>query len=124
MIAISLQSGSSGNCTYVEAGGVKLLFDAGLPGRETGARLTRYGFDIRAVEALVISHDHADHARCAGVLHRMYGIPLCATRGTLKESSRCIGRLTRALSTSGRGAAASTGRASTTVRAGFALAPV
>ena len=33
MIAISLQSGSNGNCIYVEAGGVKLLFDAGISGR-------------------------------------------------------------------------------------------
>jgi len=28
MIACSLQSGSNGNCIYVEAGGVRLLFDA------------------------------------------------------------------------------------------------
>jgi hypothetical protein len=29
---ISLQSGSNGNCVYVEAGSVKLLFDAGISG--------------------------------------------------------------------------------------------
>ena len=32
MKVISLQSGSSGNCIYVEAGGVRLLFDAGITG--------------------------------------------------------------------------------------------
>jgi len=95
MIAISLQSGSNGNCTYVDAGGVRLLFDAGLPGRETRDRLRRHGRDICKVDALIISHDHADHARCAGVLHRMYGIPLYATHGTLEESAPRIGRVTR-----------------------------
>ena len=30
MRVISLQSGSNGNCIYVEADGVKLLFDAGI----------------------------------------------------------------------------------------------
>ena len=32
MQVISLQSGSNGNCIYVEAAGVRLLFDAGLSG--------------------------------------------------------------------------------------------
>ena len=32
MKVISLQSGSNGNCIYVEANGVKLLFDAGISG--------------------------------------------------------------------------------------------
>jgi len=32
MKVISLQSGSNGNCMYVEANGVKLLFDAGISG--------------------------------------------------------------------------------------------
>ncbi|GAG14109.1 unnamed protein product, partial [marine sediment metagenome] len=32
MRAISLQSGSNGNCIYVEADGVKLLLDSGISG--------------------------------------------------------------------------------------------
>ena len=32
MKVISFQSGSNGNCMYVEANGVKLLFDAGISG--------------------------------------------------------------------------------------------
>lgn len=32
MKAISLQSGSNGNSTYVEASGIRLLFDAGIGG--------------------------------------------------------------------------------------------
>jgi predicted metallo-beta-lactamase superfamily hydrolase len=35
MKVISLQSGSNGNCIYVEADGVKLLIDAGISGIQT-----------------------------------------------------------------------------------------
>ena len=39
MIAISLQSGSNGNCIYVETCGKKLLFDAGISSVQTEEHL-------------------------------------------------------------------------------------
>ena len=39
MRVISLQSGSNGNAIYVEAGGVRLLFDAGVSGSSVRERL-------------------------------------------------------------------------------------
>ncbi len=90
MHAISLQSGSSGNCIYVETCGVRLLFDAGITGIQTEERLAAHGRDIRAVDAVIISHDHSDHVRHAGVLHRKYGIPVYVTPATLAAASaRC-----------------------------------
>lgn len=83
MIAISLQSGSNGNCIYVEADGVKLLFDAGISGRCAEDRLTEHGRDIRDVDALIISHDHADHVRSAGVYQRKFDLPIYVTPATL-----------------------------------------
>jgi phosphoribosyl 1,2-cyclic phosphodiesterase len=80
--AIALQSGSSGNCIYVEAGGVKLLFDAGINGKQAEARLAVHGRDIREVDALIISHDHSDHIRCAGIYQRKYGMPVYVTQKT------------------------------------------
>ncbi len=80
--AIALQSGSNGNCIYVEAGGVKLLFDAGINGRQAETRLAAHGRDIRRVDAVIISHDHFDHVRHAGVYQRKYGLPLYITRKT------------------------------------------
>jgi phosphoribosyl 1,2-cyclic phosphodiesterase len=80
--AIALQSGSNGNCIYVEAGGVKLLFDAGINGGQAEARLASYGRDIREVDALIISHDHGDHIRHAGVYQRKFGLPLYVTPKT------------------------------------------
>ena len=63
MHVISLQSGSNGNCIYVEAGGRKLLFDAGISGSQAQQRLVRHGRDVAEADALLISHDHVDHSR-------------------------------------------------------------
>ncbi|MEW5745869.1 MAG: MBL fold metallo-hydrolase [Nitrospirota bacterium] len=86
MRAISLQSGSNGNCIYVEAGRVKLLFDAGICGIEAARRLAAQGRDIREVDGVIISHDHADHVRYAGVYQRKYGLPLYITPRTLERA--------------------------------------
>jgi phosphoribosyl 1,2-cyclic phosphodiesterase len=93
---ISLQSGSNGNCIYVEAGGVRLLFDAGISGTTAAERLALHGRDIRQVDALIISHDHSDHIRSAGIFQRKFGIPLYATQRTLSAAqTRCsLGKLT------------------------------
>lgn len=98
MIAISLQSGSNGNCTYVEAGGVRLLIDAGISGVQAQRRLALFGVDIRHVDALIVSHDHVDHSRCAGIYGRKYGLPVYVTRRTLRAASRrCdLGRIPEA----------------------------
>ncbi len=93
--AIALQSGSNGNCIYVEALGVRLLFDAGLSGRRARQGLEAFGIDIRGVDALLISHDHSDHARCAGVYHRLFDLPVYMTPKTLRASQtrQSLGRL-------------------------------
>lgn len=95
MIAISLQSGSNGNCIYVEANGVKLLFDAGICGVRAETRLRAYKRDIRNVNALIISHDHADHINYAGVYQRKYGLPIYITPRTLykAETEKKLGKL-------------------------------
>jgi len=82
MITFSLQSGSNGNAIYVEADGVRLLFDAGISGRQAALRMAAHGRDIREVDALILSHDHADHTRCAGIYQRKYGLPIHLTRKT------------------------------------------
>lgn len=88
MKVISLQSGSNGNCICVEAGGVKLLFDAGISGRDVRERLAQHGRDVAAVDALLISHDHVDHCGNMGVLNRMFGLPIYATAKTYQAATR------------------------------------
>lgn len=86
MLMISLQSGSNGNCIYVESGDVRLLFDAGISGACAEERLAAHGRDIRKVQAAIISHDHGDHIRSAGIFQRKYGIPLYVTPRTLSAA--------------------------------------
>jgi phosphoribosyl 1,2-cyclic phosphodiesterase len=86
MKVISLQSGSNGNCIYVETAGQKLLFDAGISGVAAQRRLESHGIDIRRVDAVFISHDHSDHSRCAGVFLRKFGLPIFATKETLRAA--------------------------------------
>jgi phosphoribosyl 1,2-cyclic phosphodiesterase len=90
---IALQSGSNGNCIYVEGGGVSVLFDAGIGGREARRRLGLYGREIGSAAALVLSHDHSDHARSAGVFHRMFGLPLRMTGLTEEFVGYRLGRV-------------------------------
>ncbi len=88
MICISLQSGSNGNAIYVEADGVRLLFDAGISGTQAEGRLRVHQREIRQVDALIISHDHSDHIRCAGIYQRKYHLPIHLTRRT-QEATYC-----------------------------------
>ena len=88
MHVISLQSGSNGNCIYVEAGGVKLLFDAGISGIQAKERLALHGRDVASVDAVLISHDHVDHSRSMGIFHRKFGLPIYVTAKTYRAASR------------------------------------
>ena len=87
MKVISLQSGSNGNCIYVEAGGVRLLFDAGISAIEVEERLALHDRDV-AVDAVLISHDHIDHCRNMGILNRAFGLPIYATAKTYEAAKR------------------------------------
>lgn len=76
MISVSLQSGSNGNSTYVEAGDTRLLFDAGISAGAAWRRLADLGKNARDCDAVIISHDHWDHVSSVGAFHRRLGLPV------------------------------------------------
>jgi len=88
MRIVSLQSGSNGNCIYVETPSTRLLFDAGISGARAKERLAQHGIDIRDVDALLVTHDHWDHATNMGVFHRKFNIPVWVTGITYKTVLR------------------------------------
>jgi phosphoribosyl 1,2-cyclic phosphodiesterase len=88
MRCFSVSSGSNGNCICVESDHVRLLFDAGISGKQTADRLARRGRDIRRVDAVIISHDHSDHVRCSGILARKFGLPVYMTARTHEAAER------------------------------------
>ena len=79
----SIGSGSSGNALIVECGRTRILLDCGFSTRETEARLARLGIEAAGLSALVVTHEHDDHASGAFGLARRYGIPVYLTHGTL-----------------------------------------
>ena len=95
MLTFSLQSGSNGNAIYVEANGVRLLFDAGISGKMAERRMAVHNRDVRDVQAVIISHEHRDHIGCAGVYQRKYHLPIFMTKRTHAKANKwCnLGRL-------------------------------
>ena len=77
-----LGTGSAGNSTLVEAGGTRILVDAGFSGREMERRLGKIGLEAGAVHAIVITHDHHDHTHGAGIFSRRHGTPVYITDRT------------------------------------------
>jgi len=77
-----LYSGSSGNALFVETCGTRLLIDAGLNGRTVEEALHSIGEDARAIDGILITHEHSDHILGAGVLARRYKIPIYANENT------------------------------------------
>ncbi len=84
METFSCQSGSNGNCIFVQAGRTRILLDAGISGKIAEGRMALRGQAIRDVDALVLSHDHSDHSRSAGIFQRKYGLPILASAGTVR----------------------------------------
>jgi phosphoribosyl 1,2-cyclic phosphodiesterase len=93
VITFSLQSGSCGNSIYVEAGDVRLLFDAGISGRQADLRMASHGRDVRQCDAVLLSHEHSDHTRSAGIFQRKFGLPVYCTEGTSRSIRRFIGQV-------------------------------
>jgi phosphoribosyl 1,2-cyclic phosphodiesterase len=77
-----LGSGSTGNATLVEAGGARVLVDAGFSGRSIERRMQSAGVEPASLDAILVTHDHADHTRGMGVLARRFRVPLYLTEPT------------------------------------------
>lgn len=82
----NLGSGSSGNATVVQARDgtqvTHLLIDCGLGIRELGKRLGAAGMLPEQIDAIFITHEHADHIGCARSLALRERIPVYMSRGT------------------------------------------
>jgi phosphoribosyl 1,2-cyclic phosphodiesterase len=87
MRAAVLGSGSAGNATCVEADGTRILIDAGFSCRELTARLDAVGIDPRRIDALVITHEHADHIKGAARFSTTYGVPVYCAPATYRAAS-------------------------------------
>lgn len=79
----SLGSGSRGNALLVEAGNTRLLIDAGFGPREMSRRLERLGLSGADVDAVLVTHEHADHVGGVFACARRFEWAIFLTHGTL-----------------------------------------
>ena len=76
-----LSSGSSGNATYLEAGGRGFLIDAGFSCKRLQGLLARIGRDLSDVSAVLLTHSHNDHTCGVRSLLREHKVPVYAAPG-------------------------------------------
>lgn len=77
-----LGSGSGGNATLVQCGSTRILIDAGLSAKQLVLRLEKLGVSADDLDAILITHEHSDHARGIDVLLRKRSIPVFANAFT------------------------------------------
>jgi phosphoribosyl 1,2-cyclic phosphodiesterase len=82
---IVLGSGSSGNTAVLRAGDRVILIDAGLSARKTLQRLALADVEPGQISAVLLTHEHGDHAGGLPVLLRSLRCPVYATRLTADE---------------------------------------
>lgn len=78
-----LGSGSSGNATLIVSGETRVLVDCGLSGKELMRRLHEVGEDPARLTAIVVTHEHGDHARGLSVVSKTLGIPVYISSAAL-----------------------------------------
>jgi phosphoribosyl 1,2-cyclic phosphodiesterase len=82
----SLGSGSRGNGTIVEIGGELILVDCGFTLKQAARRMARLGVRPGDITAILVTHEHSDHASGVAALAHKYSIPVFASFGTMKAS--------------------------------------
>ncbi|HEV7744562.1 MAG TPA: MBL fold metallo-hydrolase [Pyrinomonadaceae bacterium] len=71
-----LGSGSTGNAVLIVAGETRVLVDAGLSAKEIARRLALVGEDVHKLAAVLVTHEHGDHAGGLRVLLRTVDCPV------------------------------------------------
>lgn len=91
----TITSGSSGNCTLVQAGKSRILVDIGISGKKAIQGLQKIDIDPATIDAIVVTHEHSDHIKGVGIFSRKYNTPIYATHCTWEaiEKDQLIGKV-------------------------------
>ena len=93
MLFSPLCSGSSGNASYLEAGGVRLLVDAGVTAKRMKELMDLIDVSPETLNAILVTHEHTDHISGVGVLSRRYDIPVYAAAECWENMPASIGEI-------------------------------
>ena len=89
----SLFSGSSGNAIFLRTERTKLLIDAGLSGQRIIQALLSIGEDPSELSAVLVSHEHSDHAKGVGIISRRFDLPVYANENTWQSMHGSLGKI-------------------------------
>lgn len=89
MRLLNIASGSSGNATYIGDGDTHILIDAGVSRKRILEGLREADISLEDLDAILVTHEHADHISSLGVLERTREIPVYATGGTIRGIREC-----------------------------------
>lgn len=93
-----LASGSRGNAIYVSDGRTSILLDAGLSGVEIERRLIAAELAPDQLDAILVSHEHADHVKGVGILSRRYKLPVYMSKETETAAEPIVGKTAKTIS--------------------------
>lgn len=96
-----LGSGSKGNAVLMQAGRTRVLVDAGFSTRAMAKRLGAIGVDPKSIEAVIVTHEHEDHAKGAVSCAKKWGWQIYATEGTKGASLGLDEADTRSIASNG-----------------------
>lgn len=68
----SLYSGSGGNSTFISAGGVNILIDAGKSAKSLCCALSSIGISPESIDAIFVTHEHTDHVSALQTFSHKY----------------------------------------------------
>ena len=89
MRLLNIASGSTGNATYIGSNSTHILLDAGISRKRILEGLANADLSFDDIDAILVTHEHADHISSLGVLARTREIPVYATAGTIEGIRRC-----------------------------------
>lgn len=84
----TLASGSGGNCIYIGTENTNIIIDAGISGIKVENALKEIDISPNDLDAIFVTHEHADHIDGVGVLSRRYNLPIYATEGTWENMAK------------------------------------
>ncbi|MEA1973245.1 MAG: MBL fold metallo-hydrolase [Candidatus Cloacimonadota bacterium] len=88
-----LASGSKGNAFLVRTNKTKILVDVGLSGKKLFGLMDKLDLSKDKISAIIISHEHSDHVKGAGVVCRKLKIPLYISKHTYFASKKKINKV-------------------------------
>jgi len=80
-----LASGSKGNSTYIEFKNTKILLDIGMSAKYIMEKLNNININPEELDAIVISHDHADHISGLKVFIKKYPTKIYGPKSLIQK---------------------------------------